>query len=130
MVKTTSRLHTIITLGVVHCLPSGYICIRRSANGATAKIIVWVRFRVRNRVRVSWVRLFSPLRHLRCAEYRKPCHLGLIQFAVPYSITRSLQCIIHYTYTGWSRGCVTVDVYIIATDAPYVKHRIISGSSA
>jgi len=49
---------------------NGYLdYIRRNANGAMAKIIISVRFRVTVRVRV---RLISPLRHLHCAKYRKP----------------------------------------------------------
>jgi len=58
------------------------------------RVNIRVRDRVRDRVRVR-VRLFSPLRHLHCAEYRKPCTFTcyhIISFSSDYN-TRMLCCL-------------------------------------
>jgi len=88
------------------------ICIRRNANGATQRVRVRVSVRVRVRiwvrvrVRCTWIMGVNALRHLHCAEYRKPCKRGLFPNS-EYSLACWMLCLcIAITSTCNVRGYV------------------------
>jgi len=88
------------------------ICIRRNANGTTQRVRVRVSVRVRVRVwvrvrvRCTWIMGVNALRHLHCAEYRKPCKRGLFPNS-EYSLACWMLCLyIAITSTCNVRGYV------------------------